>query len=63
MIKNTLRNTSENPHQKMYQKKKSEQLKSSSINVHIVGEDLLRALYKLLCLRFCVSSNQRKNTV
>ena len=62
MIKNTLRNTSENPHQKMRQKK-SEQLKSSSINVHIVGEDLLRAFYKLLCLRFCVSSDQRKNTV
>ena len=36
---------------------------SSSTNIHIVSEDLLRAFYKLLCLRFCVSSGQWKDIV
>ena len=58
MIINTLRNISGNSHQKMHKKKKSKQLKSSSINMQIVTEDLLRALYKLICLQFCVSSDQ-----
>ena len=40
VIKNTLPNKSENPESL---KKYSEQLESPSTNVHIVGEDLLRA--------------------
>ena len=36
---------------------------SSSTNVHLIGEDLLRALYKLFYLQFCVSSDQRKNAL
>ena len=32
-------------------------MQSSLTNVHIAGEDLLRTLYKLFCLRFCVSSD------
>ena len=32
-------------------------------NVLIVGEDLLRRLYKLLYLRFYDSSDQRKSTM
>ena len=40
MIKNTLPNKSRYPESL---KKQSEQLKSSSTNVHIVGKDLLRA--------------------
>ena len=35
-------------------------MESSSASVHIVGEDLLRASYKLVCLPFCVSSDQWK---
>ena len=35
----------------------------TSMNVYIVGEDLLRVFYKLFCLWFCVSSNQWENTV
>ena len=31
--------------------------------MHIVTEDLLRAFYKLFCLRFCVPSDQWKNSV
>ena len=38
-------------------------MESSSTNVYTVGEDLLRAFYKLFCLRFCVSNDQWKNTV
>ena len=30
-------------------------MESSSANVHIVGENLLRAIYKLFCSSFCVS--------
>ena len=36
---------------------------SSSTNMHIVSGDLLSAFYKLFCLRFCVSSDQWKNTM
>ena len=32
--------------------------KSSSTPVRMIGEDLLRAFYKLLYLRFCVSNDQ-----
>ena len=42
------------------QKNKSQQLESSSTNVHIVIEDLMRAYCKLFYLRFCVSSDQWK---
>ena len=38
-------------------------MESSSTNVHIAGEDLLRVFYKLICLQFCVSSDQWKYTV
>ena len=31
--------------------------------MHILGEDLLKALYKFFYLPFCVSSDQWKNTV
>ena len=31
--------------------------------MHIVTEELLRAFYKLFCLRFCVPSDQWKNSV
>ena len=34
--------------------------KSSSTNVHIAGKVLLRDLFMLLCLWFCVSSDQGK---
>ena len=36
---------------------------SSSTNMHIVSGDLLSAFYKLFCFRFCVSSDQWKNTM
>ena len=35
-------------------------MESSSTNVHIVGENLVRAFYKLFCLQLCVSSDQWK---
>ena len=44
-------------------KKYSQQFKSFSTNVPIVGEDLLRAFYRLFYLRFCDSSHQWKKTV
>ena len=56
MIKNTLPNMSGNP-------EGSKTNHSSSNNTHIVGEGLLRAFYELFCSRFCVSSDQWKNTV
>ena len=40
--------------------KQPEEFDSSSTNVHIVGEDLLREFYKLFYLSFCVSSDQQK---
>ena len=45
MIKTTLTDKLGNP-------------ESSSINLLIVGEDLLTAFYKLLYLKFCDSSDQ-----
>ena len=54
VIKNTLPNKSGNPESL---KKLSQQLESSSTNVHIVGEDLPRVFYKLFSFRFCVSSD------
>ena len=56
MIKNTMPNKSGNP-------ERLKTVESSSTNMHIVGEDLLRAFYKLFCLQFCVSSDHWKNTV
>ena len=53
-MKNTLPNKSENPEGL----KNKQQLESTSTNVHIIGEDLLRALYKFFCSRFCVSIDQ-----
>ena len=44
MIQDTLRNKSGNPERL---NKWSQQLESSSANVHVVGEDLLRVFYKL----------------
>ena len=38
-------------------KKLPPQLEASLTNVHIVGEDLLRAFFKLFYFRFCVSSD------
>ena len=35
----------------------------NTTKVHIVGDDLLKAFYKLFCLRFCVLSNKWRNTV
>ena len=55
MIKNTLPDKSRNPESL---KKFSQQFENSSTNVQIVGENLLRAFYKLFYLRFCVSSDQ-----
>ena len=46
MIQDTLRNKSGNPERL---NKLSQQLESSSANVHVVGEDLLRVFYKLFC--------------
>ena len=54
MIKNTLPNKSENPENL---KKESQQLESSSNNVHIIDKDLVRVFYKLFCVQFCVSYN------
>ena len=60
MTKKSLPNISGNPGSL---KNQSMQLESSSTSVHIVGENLLRAFYKLFCLQLCVSSDQWKNTV
>ena len=51
MIKNTLPNKLGNSE---ILEKLSQKLESSSTNVHILGEDLLRAFYKLFYLLFCV---------
>ena len=48
---------------KLEAKLETSQVRSSSTNVHVIGKHLLRAFYKLFSLRFCVSSDQRKNTV
>ena len=60
MIKNVLPNKSGNAESL---EKQSQQLESSSTNVHMVGEDWLRTFYKLFYLRCCVSSDQWKNIV
>ena len=54
MIKNSMPIKSWNPGS---DKKLPPQLETSSANVHIVGEDLLRAFFKLFYLRLCVSSD------
>ena len=41
-------------------RKKSQQFESSSTNIPIVGEDLLRVFYKQFYLQFCDSSDQWK---
>lgn len=38
-------------------------METSLTNVHIVGEDFLRAFWKLYYVRFCISSVQWRNTV
>ena len=55
MIKNSLPDKSGNSESI---RKKSQQFESFSTNVSIVGEDLLRAFYKLFYLQFCDSSDQ-----
>ena len=55
MIRNTLPNKSGNPESL---EKFSQQLESSSTNVHTVGDDMPMVFYKLFYLRFCVSSDQ-----
>ena len=57
MIKNTLADKSGSLESLW---KKSQQFESSSTRVHIIGEDLLMAFYKLFYLQFCDSSD---NTV
>ena len=57
MIKNTFPNKSGNPE---HLKKYSEQLESSTTNIHKIIKDLLRAFYKLFSLQFCVSNDQWK---
>ena len=55
MIKNTLPDKSGNPESLKIQ---PQQLEIFSTNVLIVGEDLLRAFYRLFYLQFCDSSDQ-----
>ena len=55
MIKNTLPDKSGNPESL---KKQLQQFESFSANLPKVGEDLLRAFYRLFYLRFCDSRNQ-----
>ena len=55
MIKNTLPGKSGNPKSL---KKQSQQFDSFSTNGSIIGEDLLRAFYRLFNLQFCHSSDQ-----
>ena len=55
MIKNTSLDKSENPE---ILKKESQLFESFSTNVPIVGEDLLRAFYRLFYLEFCDPSDQ-----
>ena len=60
MIKYTLPDKSGN-HESL--EKESKQFESFSTNVSIIGEDLLRAFYRLVSLQFCDSGDQWKNTV
>ena len=60
MINSTLPYKSGNPKSL---EKESQNFESFSTNVSIVGEDLLRAFYRLLYLQFCNSGDQWKNTV
>ena len=55
MIKNTSPDKSGNPETL---KRQSQQFESSSTNVSIVTEDLLRAFNRLFYLQFCDSSDQ-----
>ena len=55
MIKNTLPDKLGNPESL---KKELQQFESFLTNVHIVGEDLLRAFYRLFYLHFCDSSDK-----
>ena len=57
MIKITLPDKSGNPESL---KNYLQQFKSFSTNVPIVGEDLLRAFYRLFYLQFCDSIDQWK---
>ena len=60
MIRNTLPNKSGD---RETLKKIITTVQNLSFNLHIVSEDLVRAFYKLLYLRFCDSNGQCKNTV
>ena len=60
MINSTLPDKSGNPKNL---EKESQNFESFSTNVSIVGEDLLRAFYRLFYLQFCNSGDQWKNTV
>ena len=55
MIKCTLPDKSGN-HESL--EKESKQFESFSTNVSIIGEDLLRAFYRLVYLQFCDSGDQ-----
>ena len=55
MIKNTFPDKSGNPESL---EKLSQQFESFSANVSIVGEDLLRAFYRLFDLKYCDSRDQ-----
>ena len=50
MIKNTLPDKLGNPESL---EKELQQFESFSTNVSMVGEDLLKAFFSLLCLQFC----------
>ena len=58
MTKNTLPDKSENPESLKIFQKPSQHFKSFSTNVSVVGEDLLRAFYRLFCLQFFDTSDQ-----
>ena len=60
MIKNTSWDKSGNPESL---EKESQQFESFLTNVSIVGDDLVRAFYRLFYLQFCDSGDQWKNTV
>ena len=60
MIKNTLPDKLGNPESL---EKESKEFKNFSTNVSIVGEDLLRAFYRLFCLQYFDSGDQWKNNV
>ena len=55
MIKNTLPDKLGNPESL---EKELQQFESFSTNVSMVGEDLLRAFYRLFYLQFCDLSDQ-----